>query len=140
MKTIRRIAARAFKAGESRGKIMDEAAAKDALTGDDVRGLVKSGAIRILRKKGVGRGKAVEKAKRKRSGRRRGEGSVKGSASRDSKREWMESIRAQRKLLHSLKNGLESSDYRMLYRRVKGGYFRSKRALLAFVKENKLLE
>ncbi|MFH0836289.1 MAG: 50S ribosomal protein L19e [Candidatus Micrarchaeota archaeon] len=140
LKTIKRIASRAFKVGASRIKITDQVAAKEALTADDVRGLVKSGVIRIESKKGVGRGKAEKKAKRKRAGRRRGEGSKKGSVSRASKTRWIETVRAQRKLLASLKGKMASSNYRMLYRRIKGGAFKSKRALLGFVKENKLLE
>lgn len=140
LKSLKRIASRVFGAGESRIRIVDAEAAKDALTADDVRGLVKSGAISIVQKKGVGRGKAKRKAARKQSGRRRGEGSKKGSASRDSKRDWMNSVRSQRKLLASLKGNLESEDHRMLYRRIKGGNFKSKRALLAFMKEKKFLE
>jgi len=139
LQTIKRVAARVLKCGKSRIKIVDEEKAGEALTADDVRDLAKSGAIKVKPETGTGRAKARKKDAKKRKRRRRGVGSVKGSKG-DSKKQWMQRVRAQRALLAKLKPLLKEGEYAKLYRRVKGNNFKSKKALLAFVHENKLLK
>ena len=95
LQTIKRIAARVLKCGKSRIKIVDEEKAGEALTADDVRDLAKSGAIKVKPETGTGRAKARKKDAKKRKRRRRGVGSVKGSKG-DSKKQWMQRVRAQR--------------------------------------------
>ncbi|MFH1056446.1 MAG: 50S ribosomal protein L19e [Candidatus Micrarchaeota archaeon] len=142
LQTIRRLAASIFKAGESRVKIKDAARAKEALTRDDVRTLIREGVLVLEQKKGVGRAKAKFKQSRLKAGRRRGTGSLKGAKfSRASRKgRWMEKVRAQRSLLKMLKKNLKEGEYRSLYSMVKGGFFKSKKHLLTHANENKLLK
>ena len=141
LKTIRRIAASIFKAGESRVKFRDSTRAKEALTRDDVRNLIKEGVVYSVQKKGVGRGKARFKQKRSHAGRRRGTGSAKGAKYSviSRKQRWMGKVRAQRKLLNQLKPSLGEGAYRKLYRMAKGNFFRNKKHLLSYVREKNLL-
>ncbi|MFA4946566.1 MAG: 50S ribosomal protein L19e [Candidatus Micrarchaeia archaeon] len=139
---MKRLASRAFGCGKKRVRIVDQARAGEALTADDVRALVKDGAIEIKRTRGVGHAKATRKASRKHAGRRRGEGSKKGSqyATYDKKDRWMSKVRAQRALLQTLKPRLIDGAYAKLYRMVKGNNFKNKRLLAAYAGENKLLK
>ncbi len=142
LQTVRRVAARLFKAGESRVKIMDVARASEALTSEDIRALVKEGAVVILAKIGPSRAAARFKQSRKRSGRRRGKGSQKGSkyAGLTQKDQWIAKIRSQRALLFSLRGKLKPTAVRKVYRQIKGNAFKNKHALLTYLKENSLFE
>src|SRR3989344_2573355 len=140
--TIRRLAASIANAGQSRIKIIDAAKAKEALTRDDVRSLLKQGVIVIEQKKGVGRSKARFKHSRTHSGRRRGVGSSKGSAfaGKSRKARWVEKVRSQRKLLKSVKSGLAEGASRKLYSMVKGNLFKTKKQMLTYARENKYMK
>ena len=133
IKTTKRLCARITGAGESRMAVRDFKAAKDALTADDVRELIRTGAIEIRPKVGVGRAKARSKQSRREAGRRRGSGSRKGSqfAKTKQKTRWVRKVRAQRKLLSTLKPRLAKGAYRELYRQVKGSMFKDKKHLLS---------
>ncbi len=133
IKTTKRLVSRFSNVGESRVSILDAKAAKEALTADDVRELVKTGAIVIKKAKSGGRAKARLKQSRKEMGRRRGEGSKKGSgfAKTPEKTRWIKKVRAQRKMLSNLKSKLTDGAYRELYSQVKGNLFKNKKALLA---------
>ncbi len=140
--TIRRLAASIAKAGGSRIKILDPVRAKEALTRDDVRSLLKEGVIVVEQKKGVGRSKAKFKHSRVHAGRRRGVGSRKGAmfAGLSRKERWVRKVRSQRKLLKSVKSNLAEGAYRKLYSMVKGNLFKTKKQMLSFARENKLLK
>ncbi|MEM4255300.1 MAG: 50S ribosomal protein L19e [Candidatus Norongarragalinales archaeon] len=142
LKTVRRLVASIANAGESRVKIIDAARAKEALTRDDARSLIKEGAVVIEQKKGVGRNKARFKQSRVHSGRRRGPGSRKGAsfAGKSRKERWVEKVRSQRKVLKSMKSGLAQGAYRKLYSMIKGNLFKTKKQLLSYARENKLLK
>ncbi len=139
---MRRLAASIANAGTSRVKILNPARAKEALTRDDVRSLIKQGVITVEQKKGVGRAKAAFKQSRKHAGRRRGPGSRQGAkyALVPRKARWVVKVRSQRVLLKSLKPRLEKGSYRDLYSKIKGNYFRNRKHLLSFVVESKLLK
>lgn len=141
LKTIRRLASSITNAGGTRIKILDQAKAKEALTRDDVRSLIKQGIIVVEQKKGVGRDKARFKQSRKQAGRRRGVGSKMGSKFAGTSRKdlWVVKVRSQRVLLKSLKPKLQKGAYRELYSRIKGNYFRNKKHLISYLNENKLL-
>lgn len=134
IKTTQRLASRITGAGTSRVAIRDFKAAKDALTADDVRELLKSGGIEIRPQKGVGRAKAKAKQARKEAGRRRGSGSRKGSqfSKMNRKTRWVTKVRAQRKVLSNMKPRLTEGAYRELYSQVKGNMFRDKKHLLSY--------
>lgn len=133
VKTTKRLVSRISGAGESRVVIRDQKAAKEALTADDVRELMRTGVIEIRPEKPVSRSKARLKQSRKESGRRRGSGSRKGSqfSKTPQKTRWIAKVRSQRKVLSNLKPRLSEGAYRELYSQVKGNLFRSKKQLLS---------
>lgn len=142
IKTVKRLASRALNCGTTRVRIVDLASAKEALTTDDVRTLIKEGAIERKPVAGQSRVKAEFKAKRKKAGRRRGKGSKSGAyyASQSKKERWMEKVRSQRLLLKQIKPRLVDGAYARVYRMVKGNNFKNKRTLNAYLTENNLLK
>ncbi len=139
LETAKRLASRILKCGETRVRVLDAKKASDALTADDVRSLINQGAIGCIAKIGVGRGKSKFKQSRKLAGRRRGTGSTKGKkfALEDRKERWMKKIRAQRKMLSHSKKSLEDGAYKKAYSMSKGGYFKDKKHLAAYLAEHK---
>jgi large subunit ribosomal protein L19e len=136
LKTAKRLAADIMSVGQSRIWIDPERLEdiESAATREDVRRLIGEGAIRKRPPSKPSKGRARLKLVAKRKGRRSGPGSRKGA-----KREsvgWVEKVRAQRKLLKDLRDRgeISRSVYRELYRKVKGGVFASKRALIEQVK------
>lgn len=127
----RRIAASILDCGENRVWVdqdhLDDVAL--ALTRDDVKILIRDGVIRKKQKQGVSRGRARLHNEQVRRGQRRGQGRRKGAKySRvDKKTRWINRIRPQRRYLKALrdKGFLERSDYRKIYRKAKGGQYRS---------------
>lgn len=109
----------------------------EAITRADIRALINGGAIKILKDKGVSRGRGRKLHIQKVKGRRKGKGSRKGTKNaRTPKKEvWMSKIRVQRELLSNLrgKGVLTPSNYRKLYLMAKGGFFRSKAHLKLFI-------
>ena len=105
----------------------------EAVTREDVRLLVVQRFIRKHQKKGISRGRAKAMANQRSKGRRRGHGSRKGhGGARTPKKEaWMTRVRALRKELASLRaNGtINASQYRLYYRRIKGGVYNSRNHL-----------
>ncbi|MFH1447306.1 MAG: 50S ribosomal protein L19e [Candidatus Micrarchaeota archaeon] len=145
-KTVKRIASKLLKCGKNR-IVLDSSNIKkvnEALTREDVRGLISEGIVVRKKKKGVSRGRAREKHLKKKKGRRRGKGSMKGTKySRVSKKDmWMSRVRAQRELLKGLLRDakIERKNYRSLYRMIKGGAFRGRTQLLAHLKEADMLK
>ena len=136
MKSIKRLAASIKKVGLSRVKIKEPEQCKEALTREDVKNLIKKGAIEIKKKRGVSRGRARKLHEQKKKGRRRGKGSRKGHKS-DSKRRWIIKVRAQRKFIKYLKEKQKITQevYKELYRKVKGGFFRSVSHIKIFLKK-----
>jgi large subunit ribosomal protein L19e len=131
--TQRRLAASILGVGENR-IWMDPARAEEissAITRRDVERLIREGAIKARPVRGISRG-------RKREG-KRGPRSRTGSwgARLPEKERWMRRVRALRKRLRELRESgkISRSEYRRLYRRVSGGYFRTKAHLEAYLKE-----
>jgi large subunit ribosomal protein L19e len=133
-----------MKCGTSRVRFTSESDVAEALTRDDIRGLIARGSIYKIPKQGTSRARAREILRQKKRGRRRGPGSVKGKwGSRNpSKEQWMKTIRPLRRLLSELRDSgqLTKKDYRMLYRKAKGGAFRSKKHMMLHIKEEELLQ
>ncbi|MBI4021714.1 MAG: 50S ribosomal protein L19e [Candidatus Aenigmarchaeota archaeon] len=126
--TQKRLAAAIMKCGVSRVRITQEKEAAEAITREDVRELIKKGIIGKTPEKGTSRGHARMLLRQKRRGRRRGPGSKKGKQRIET---WIPRVRAQRAILAT------SDQKTALYRRVKGGIFRSKKHLLTHMKEEK---
>jgi large subunit ribosomal protein L19e len=135
IQTVKRLAADILNVGVNRIRIKPENVEKaaEALTRQDVKALIDDGTIYKIKK----RGRRKKKKKRK-----RGEGSIKGHSAKERKRRWMILVRSQRACLKELlKNGLLEKKYRkMIYRKIKSGTFKSKKAMLTYLKENNLLK
>lgn len=132
--TVRRLAADLLNVGENRIRINSEGISEvlSAMTRTDVQALIDKGMIKAAPKKG--RKKKAKKRKRK-------EGSRKGRKGGNAKKEWMKKVRSQRKLLKKLieLGALPKEDKRPIYMKVKSGIFRSKRAMIAYLKENEYI-
>ena len=139
----KRIAADLLKCGVSRVRIIDMAAAEEALTRQDVRNLIRKGAITKIRKKGTSRGFANKQMRQKAKGRRSGEGSRRGTfkARTPPKADWIRVVRSVRKTLKKFEaeGKLEKKDYNSMYRLTKGGTFRSRRHVINYLKDHELL-
>lgn len=116
---------------------------KEAITKADIKGLIEEGAIEKKPDVGISRGRARALQEQKSKGRRKGHGSRKGKASarQPSKEVWMAKIRLQREILKDLraKKKISIKNYTDLYRKAKGGFFRSKRHLKLYIKEQDLV-
>jgi len=136
----KRLAADLLKCGIHRVKLDPEKLEEisEAITREEIRQLIKDGAIEKKKKKGVSRAR-VRARKRK----KRGAGSRKGGKySRLSRKEqWMRRVRAQRKRLRELRDrGLVTKTvYRKIYRMVKAGAFKSVAAMMEYLEQNKLI-
>ncbi len=141
----RRLAAEVLDCGINRvwfdPDALDEIAT--AATKEDIRELIERGLIKRKPVKGVCRVRINKRRAQKRKGRRRGHGRRKGKATArmPRKRAWIIRIRALRRRLKFLKEKgvLDSRTYRMLYRKAKGGEFRSVSHLNAYLKSMGIL-
>ncbi len=144
LKTQKRIAADVMKCSPKRVKFdgtkLKEI--KEAITKADIRGMIIDKFIQKERKKGISKSRARLIREQKVKGRRKGHGSRKGkkTARTPKKTEWMNRVRLQRDVISELKQkGKIGNDvYWDLYRKIKGGFFRSKRHLQIFIIEKKL--
>ena len=142
LSTQRRLAAEILGIGVNRVWI-DPARAPDvaaAITREDVRRLIRQGAIRARPELGVSRARARERAMRRKMGRRRGPGSRRGArgARLPKKAAWIKTVRPLRAMLKELrgKGTIDAHQYRRLYRMVKGGTIKSKAHLRTYLKES----
>jgi len=137
----RRIAASVLNCGVGR-VVFDEAQAsriKEAITKQDMRGLVKEGIVSAAQKKGVSRVRARKRIVQRRGGKQQGAGTRKGRATArlPSKDRWMAKVRAQRTLLKELRatEKISQEQFKELYAKVKGDFFRSRRHILLTIEE-----
>lgn len=114
---------------------------KEALTKEDIRKLVKDKVIQKKPKVGSSKSRFRKRLIQKRKGRRQGEGSKKGKqgARLSRKRKWMLLVRSQRNLINDLRDKkiIDHKSYRELYKKVKGGFFRSRRHIKLYLGEQK---
>ncbi|MDF2956139.1 50S ribosomal protein L19e [Candidatus Alkanophaga liquidiphilum] len=144
----RRLAAEILKVGVHRVWMNPEPEAMEriaeAVTRDDVRALIEEGLIKRRPERGVSRGRARLREQKRRLGRRRGHGSRKGAkgARMPKKRLWIIRIRALRRRLRELRDSgkIDRKTYRMLYRKAKGGEFKSVAHLNTYIKANFKIE
>lgn len=143
--TQKRIAAQLLKVGINRVYLDPEKIneIKEAITKSDIKGLINSNIIRAKPKHGISSFRHKKIKAQKRKGRRTGHGSRKGKqkARLSKKDSWMQKIRAQRgylKYLHD-KKLISPYNYRSLYRKSKGGFFRSQRHIKLYIDEHNLL-
>ncbi len=118
----KRLASEVLKCGEGRVWINPEKISEvdEAITRDDIRQLISLGVIKAKRKKGV-----THRVKKK----RRNKGSLKGTkfARKPRKRRWIDRIRPIRRLLKKMRAaGLSATEYRRIYYKAKGGFYRDR--------------
>lgn len=115
---------------------------KKAITKQDIKTLINDGLIKRIRSNEQSRVRARLRTIQRSKGRQRGSGTRKGSANSrlPRKKKWISKIRLQRLILKTLRNNKEISktDYRDLYMKAKGGFFRSKRHIELYISENKM--
>lgn len=117
---------------------------KEAITKADIRSLVNDGVIIREQDKGVSRGRAKHRADQRRKGLQRGAGKRKGkkTAIVPRKEAWMIKIRVQRAFITELRdnNIVDAAGYKNLYRKAKGGFFRSKRHIKIYMNEHNIAQ
>ncbi|MEM3444774.1 MAG: 50S ribosomal protein L19e [Thermoplasmata archaeon] len=116
----------------------------NAVTREDIRNAIAAGVIKAKRVKGNSRGRIRHREMQRKKGRQRGPGSREGAkfARMPRKLKWMQTIRAVRSLLRTLRNNkkIERKDYRKLYYQAKGGVFKSRAHLMAQLKAQGILK
>nr|MDO8098021.1 50S ribosomal protein L19e [Candidatus Njordarchaeota archaeon] len=145
LRTQRRLASEIMKVGENRVWI-DPTRTDDvsmAIRREDVQKLIREGAIRVLPKMGVSKGRARILHAKKKKGLRRGPGSRKGSkhAIIPQKKAWMLTVRRLRTYSKGLRGRklINRRTYRMLYRMTKGAFFKSTTQIDSYLDEHQLL-
>ena len=126
---------------------LDPEAADDiavAITRADLRELIKKGSIAAAKPKGVSRGRARVRDVKRKYGHRKVQGSRKGTkgARNPRKDQWIKRIRALRARLKELRadGSLEKSTYCKIYRKAKGGEYRSVAHMESHLESQKLLK
>lgn len=113
-------------------------AVAEAVTREDIRGLIRKGYISARQKAGTSKVRARALAIQKESGRRKGPGSRKGAkgARNPRKQKWIRTIRPIRATLAELRDTKKITPtlYRVYYRKAKGGSFRSKAHLVSHLR------
>ena len=145
LKTQRRMASKVLKSGKERVWIDPDRieTVAEAVTREDIRKLVDSGAIKAKQKQGISKARTRKRKLQVKKGRRSGPGRRKGAkgARFSAKERWMSTIRPLRETLKELRDSdkLERAAYRKLYRMAKSGTFKSRAHLENCLKEHKLL-
>jgi large subunit ribosomal protein L19e len=101
----------------------------EAVTRQDIRGLIKVRAIRSHQKRGISSGRSKYIANQKKKGKRKGLGSRKGTkyARFPKKRRWISTIRPIRRKLREYRESgaIDATTYRQFYRHAKGGMYKN---------------
>lgn len=146
LRNKRRIAKSLFDVGSKRIWIDPSKSkeVKEAITKSDIKGLVKKGIIVLKQDHGSSRSRIRKNTLQKIKGRKKGIGSRKGASNArlSKKLQWMIKIRNQKELLKSLRDKtlISRKNYRLLYRKAKGGFFRNRRHIELYISEHSLKE
>ncbi len=139
LKAQRRLAADVLDVGENRVWFDPTAQGEiaTAITRDEIRDLVDDGIIQAKAKQGNSRHRVRERNAKRAYGHRKGQGSRKGkkNARHDSRDEWIDGIRAQRRELRSLRDDgvISPTVYRQAYNKARGGEFRSVQYMRSYI-------
>ncbi len=135
----KRLAALILKVGRTR-VWMDPERLEDiatAITREDIRGLIEEGIVKRRAVVGISRGRARARDLKRAKGHLKGHGSRRGAkgARAPKKEQWMRKIRAQRKVLKAMRGEktIDAHNYRILYRKAKGGEFRNIAHLKSYI-------
>jgi len=144
--TQKRLAAQIFKCSKNRIRFEEDRLEdiKEAITKADIRALVIDKAISRKNKKGISRVRVKKRNIQRRKGKQKGYGKRKGkkTARLPKKKDWMDRIRLQRAFLRYLKEKklINNKTFRDLYKKSKGGFFRSKRHMNIYLEEHDLIK
>lgn len=147
LKSQKGLASRALGVSPKRVKFQiktaeDKKEFSEIISRENIRELLQDGKIVKLNKRGNSRTRANKTLEQKKKGRRMGHGSRKGTANARlaDKTKWIVKLRAMRALLKDLKEKemLDTKTYRDLYRKAKGNFFRNKKHILLYIKQNEL--
>ena len=135
IKLSRRIAAELMGRGISKVRIKPDRVedAKKAITREDVRALISSGAVYAIKPKHNMSIYSKDLREKRNKGRARGPGRRKGSAKARQAVGYEKKIRGQRRVLATLKKEkmIDNIAFKRYYRLVKGGNFQTKASLLS---------
>ncbi|MDD4250730.1 MAG: 50S ribosomal protein L19e [Candidatus ainarchaeum sp.] len=145
LKKAKELAAIILKVGVGKIHIdpKQEKKVSEAMTKDDIRGLI---AERIIKKRQTNeqsKGRVRKAKEQRKKGRKRGQGKRKGTKKTriEKKKTWMNKVRAQRRTLLELKKdnpkAVEEKGYSNLYKKIKGGFFKGKKYLKDYVEGGK---
>ena len=149
LKSQKQLASRALGISPKRIKFQiktaeDKKEFSEIISRDNIRELVQDGKIITSNKKGISRTRANKIAAQKKKGRQVGHGSRKGTsnARMKDKTKWIIKLRAMRKLLKDMKDEerVDGKVYRDLYRKAKGNFFRNKKHIILYIKQNELAQ
>ncbi len=146
LKTQKRLAAHVLGVSKKRAKFDPERLEdiKEAITKTDMRGLISEKAIRKISKKGTSKARTREAKKQRAKGLRKGPSTRKGTKSARVPRKgvWIKKIRNQREFLKELreKEKISKQTFVDLYKKSKGNFFRSRRHIMIYLKDHKLIE
>lgn len=117
---------------------------KESITKADIRALIIDKAITAKPVKKSSKGRIRKNKIQKKKGRQAGTGTRKGTKKARSPKKvtWMNKIRKQRLFLRELKEKelIDAKKFRDLYRKAKGGLFRSKEHLKLYINERGYLK
>jgi large subunit ribosomal protein L19e len=142
---VKKLAAQILKVGLGRVYIDPAKAekAKEAMTKDDIRGLISE---RIVQKRPLvnqSRGRARVLAEKKKKGRKSGHGKRKGTKKTrtEKKKTWIGRVRAQRSMLKEMKkenpDAVKELGYGDIYKKIKGNYFKGKNYVKDYIEGGK---
>ena len=146
LRSQKRIAAAVLKCSPKKVKFDSEKAEeiKSSITKRDMKTLVEQGIVKKTKSNQQSRVRARLRASQKSRGRRKGHGTRKGSSNSrlPRKKAWISKIRLQRSFLRTLraKKEISQQNYRDLYMKSKGGFFRSKRHLELYISDHNMRE
>ncbi|MCD6496278.1 MAG: 50S ribosomal protein L19e [Candidatus Aenigmarchaeota archaeon] len=140
----KRLASKILRVSPKRVKVSDDKDVGEALTRNDVKHLIVKGLIKKVQKKGTSRVAARRRLEQKKKGRSSGRGKRSGKKHALTARKdlWMRNVRAQRALLKDMrdKGQIDTDVYSSMYRKSKGGEFRSRKHMLSYMKDKDMLK
>lgn len=117
---------------------------KEAITKGDLKVLINEKGITRDPARGISRVRARKRAEQRAKGLQKGPGSRKSKpTARNTKKDmWIKKVRIQRSFIKELKEKqiINAATYKNLYRKSKGGFFRSKRHIKLYIEEHDLSE
>jgi large subunit ribosomal protein L19e len=112
---------------------------KEAMTKDDIRGLIAERVIKKRQNNYQSKSKSKVLKEKKQKGRKRGSGKRKGTkrTRNEKKSTWIKKVRAQRRTLKELKESnpeaVKEKGYSKIYKKIKGNYFKGKKYLVEYI-------